>query len=472
MQTTAKDSDKRIKGRRRLLLPPLLLFAGLIIALMITKAVGTVTGLVLLAGLGGVGFWSSNLLEAQVLKTRRDALLRAREVFAARKPSPLRARIVEGVLHPLLLVDPRRKVLEANRAARDLLGKDILGKDVALALRQPEAVAALGRTIDNGESENTEVILHAGAERTFQMSTSLIVNRLPEAGTLRSEEEEPAYYIVISFLDITDIKATERMRADFVANASHELRTPLSSLIGFIETLQGPAAGDEEARERFLGIMHDEAARMVRLIDDLLSLSRIELEKHVAPRNTVNVHKAAESVRDLLSSAAAERDVSVRVDIPEDLPPVRGDADQIVQVIQNLLSNAIKYGASPGEVLITARLRKPDKADSQDHIEISISDEGEGIPPEHIPRLTERFYRVDTARSRKLGGTGLGLAIVKHIIDRHQGRMEIESSVGKGTTVHFALPVAESGAHSLDKAARKETAGPEKAGTRRSAAKS
>ena len=230
------------------------------------------------------------------------------------------------------------------------------------------------------------------------------------------------------------------MRVDFVANASHELRTPLATLSGFIETLQGPAAEDEPARRRFLDIMAREAGRMSRLIDDLLSLSRIELDKHVRPVSVLDLEGIIADVGKTLAMRldADERQLLIEEQLP--LPQVIADRDQILQVLHNLISNALKYGRSGTPITVSA---------VSDHhpggpavVRLSVSDMSEGISAEHLPRLTERFYRVDSLRSRKMGGTGLGLAIVKHIVERHRGRLEIESRPGEGTTVSFTLPQA------------------------------
>jgi len=230
----------------------------------------------------------------------------------------------------------------------------------------------------------------------------------------------------------------ERMRADFVANVSHELRTPLTTLVGFTETLQGSAADDPPAREHFLGIMADQGRRMSRLIDDLLSLSRIELVEHQPPVDPVDL---AELVDRVLSFYAARRD-RIETAIESGLPPVAGDADQLVQVLQNLLENALKYGREDGTVRLSLGHPAADADWAAGGVLMAVADEGAGIPAEHLPRLTERFYRVDRARSRSAGGTGLGLAIVKHIVNRHRGQLRIASIEGVGTTVSVWLPVA------------------------------
>jgi len=225
------------------------------------------------------------------------------------------------------------------------------------------------------------------------------------------------------------------MRADFVANVSHELRTPLSSLLGFVETLRGPARDDKEAQEKFLTIMHEQAERMSRLIEDLLSLSRIEMDEHTRPRGRVDVRHVLGNVKDMLSMKAAARRMRIELQIPEATAPLPGDADQLTQVFQNLIDNALKYGREGTAVEVTV------SGPAEGELSVSVSDQGEGIAPEHLPRLTERFYRVDAARSRQLGGTGLGLAIVKHIVNRHRGHLSVESTRGEGSRFTVTLPV-------------------------------
>ncbi|MEX1109203.1 MAG: ATP-binding protein, partial [Dongiaceae bacterium] len=275
--------------------------------------------------------------------------------------------------------------------------------------------------------------------------------------------------VIVSLHDITPIRRAEQLRADFVANASHELRTPLSTLVGFIETLRGPASDDEEARGRFLTIMHEQANRMARLVADLLSLSRIELNEHSAPTGRVDVAALLGNVVDALALKAEQRGMRIELGSAGDaraagdlaaLPPIVGDADELAQVFQNLIDNAIKYGRAGTPIRVSAALvtgpvtgtgaggtrsapgiTRPGRPPGR-QIAIAVADQGEGIPREHLPRLTERFYRVDAARSRDLGGTGLGLAIVKHIVSRHRGRLEIESEAGKGSVFKILLPAA------------------------------
>jgi two-component system, OmpR family, phosphate regulon sensor histidine kinase PhoR len=224
------------------------------------------------------------------------------------------------------------------------------------------------------------------------------------------------------------------MRADFIANASHELRTPLTTLTGFIETLRGPAREDAEARERFLAIMQQQAARMTRLVEDLLALSRIELNEHLMPQGRVALGPLLRHLGDTLELRAGERGMRILLDVPPDLPEVLGDRDELAQLFQNLLDNAIKYGRAKSEITVAAtETRRAHDVGPSPFIAIAVRDHGEGIAREHLPRLTERFYRIDTARSREMGGTGLGLAIVKHILNRHRGFLEIDSTLGTGS---------------------------------------
>ena len=247
---------------------------------------------------------------------------------------------------------------------------------------------------------------------------------------------------IVLLSDRTRERAVERMRADFVANVSHELRTPLASLIGFIDTLRGPAADDPPAQQRFLGIMAEQAERMNRLIDDLLSLSRIELIEHQPPNERVDVADVARRIAAASEPSVAARRARLDLDLADGLPEVTGDADQLEQVVQNLVDNAVKYGPEGGTVRLSLRAAMPGRWPSRPGVVLTVADEGPGIPKAHVPRLTERFYRVDKGRSRSAGGTGLGLAIVKHIVNRHRGQLAIDSEEGRGSTFSVWLPVA------------------------------
>ena len=327
--------------------------------------------------------------------------------------------IVERLPDPVLLLDAEHRVARANEAARQAFGAEL-----PAVLRHPELRAAIARTLARGSGETAEVSLTVPIERTVQ------------ATVLPPDRAAPGRSVLV-LSDRTRERAVERMRADFVANASHELRTPLASLIGFIETLRGPAADDPPAQARFLGIMAAEAARMQRLIDDLLSLSRIELVEHQQPGGKVALPTLLPRLVAGFEPRLAERRMQMGLSLAADLPPVTADPDQLTQVVQNLLDNALKYGREGGHVQLTAEAEGSGVA-------IAVTDDGPGIPRQHLPRLTERFYRVDKGRSRAVGGTGLGLAIVKHIVNRHRGRLLIESTEGVGTTFRIWLPAASS----------------------------
>jgi two-component system phosphate regulon sensor histidine kinase PhoR len=244
--------------------------------------------------------------------------------------------------------------------------------------------------------------------------------------------------MLMTFHDQTPLRRVEEMRADFVANASHELRTPLAALSGFIDTLQGPAKDDAKARERFLGIMHAQATRMARLIDDLLSLSRVELSAHVRPDTLVDILPIIRQVGDGLEPLANERNVRIEMALPETPVSIAGDREELLRLFENLIENALKYGASGGKVDVS--LTTESTSEGVPEIRVAVRDYGPGIAPEHLPRLTERFYRVDVGDSRAQGGTGLGLSLVKHILNRHRGRLLIESVPKNGATFTAAFP--------------------------------
>jgi two-component system phosphate regulon sensor histidine kinase PhoR len=334
---------------------------------------------------------------------------------------------VEALADPTLIV-AGDKVVAANAEARRLFGDRVAGSDLRLTVRHPAVLDALAEVRDTGMTIEREI----AALGSGSSSNSAWRLRAVDTGDGR---------ILVIFNDITQARLTERMRVDFVANASHELRTPLATLTGFIETLQGPAAEDEPARRRFLGIMEHEAARMSRLIDDLLSLSRIELDKHVRPVLRLDLQGLIADVGKTLAMRLEADQRALVIEMPDALPPVIADRDQILQVLHNLVSNALKYGRSGTPISVSA-VAEPATAGVPATVRLTVTDVGDGIAPEHLPRLTERFYRVDSARSRQMGGTGLGLAIVKHIVERHRGKLEIASQHGQGTRVSFTLPQA------------------------------
>ncbi|MBN2752492.1 MAG: phosphate regulon sensor histidine kinase PhoR [Rhodospirillaceae bacterium] len=362
-----------------------------------------------------------------------------REMRRSLAASDQSARSLEDVFDALpdavVMLDTNHCVVRANMAARNLFGRNLTGRDVSSLVRHPPILEALDQ-IGNGGRE-LEFSLPIPVERRFIVSIRPLPDEL--AGNAA---------ILIAFHDITTIRRMEQMRADFVANASHELRTPLSSLIGFIDTLRGPAHDDTEARDRFLGIMAEQAARMARLIEDLLSLSRIELNEHTQPSQEVDIRRVISSVIESLEPKAQARKVTVSVTAPKTLPPVRGEADELTQVFQNLIENAIKYTLAETDITISiAALDRGPVSMPRDTqgpvVAVAVRDHGEGIAQDHIPRLTERFYRVDSARSRKMGGTGLGLAIVKHVMSRHRGVLTIDSSLGQGSIFTAYLPIAQ-----------------------------
>jgi len=283
-----------------------------------------------------------------------------------------------------------------------------------------------------------DAVLRGEAARIVDFTITVPVERQLRARFARIDRPSlDGAVVVLSLHDITQLKRAEQMRADFIANASHELRTPLTTLTGFIETLRGPAREDVEARERFLAIMHEQAARMIRLVEDLLSLSRIELNEHVLPQGGVALGPLLRHLADTLELRAGERGMCIRLDLPSDLPEVPGDRDELAQVFQNLVENAIKYGRAGSEITVAATTGVQPSlsgdAGESPLVSVAVRDCGQGIAREHLPRLTERFYRVDTARSREMGGTGLGLAIVKHILNRHRGFLDVESTPGTGS---------------------------------------
>ena len=338
--------------------------------------------------------------------------------------------IVDGLPDPLLAVDRRRRLVRWNRAASGLAGPLVAERDLSATLRHPALLDAVDAALEAQAPTDmaaVELVLGGPPERIFAAH----VKRLPRATADGS-------LALIVLHDISALRRAERMRADFVANASHELRTPLAGLVGFVETLRGPARDDAKARERFLAIMAEQTDRMRRLVEDLLSLSRIEQREHEPPTALVDVAGVLRGVRDLIDMKARQRGVSVAFDMPETLPSVVGDADELTMVFQNLVDNAVKYTGAGSVVEVLARA----EGDPPTALLVSVIDYGEGIAREHVERLTERFYRVDTARSREMGGTGLGLAIVKHALNRHRGRLDIASEPGRGSTFTVSLPIA------------------------------
>ena len=347
---------------------------------------------------------------------------------------PVPHAVFDSVPTAIIVVDQRRRVVHANRAALDLLGSAAMGRDLALSLRHPMVLDSLDSVLRGVPEKSGEITMPVPVSRTLSFRIE----------TLAGAPLEDNSVATIVLNDVTSARKTEEMRADFVANVSHELRSPLTALIGFIETLRGPASDDTEARTRFLDIMHRESQRMSRLIEDLLSLSRVEINEHVRPRHKIDVEQVIINVIEVLEQQAEQRGMVLDLRVETGLPDVLGDADQLNQVFRNLIENALKYGGQGNPVTITAKPVDRIPGSACAGIAVSVADKGPGIPKELLPRLTERFFRVDKARSSTaetgIGSTGLGLAIVKHIVSRHRGYLAVDSGVDQGSMFTVYLP--------------------------------
>lgn len=327
---------------------------------------------------------------------------------------------------PALAIDGTERIAGANADARNLIGPGIGGRNFVTILRQPSLIEAIEAVLRDSAPRVSQYLSNDGVrDTTFRVTIRVI----PSARVL-----------LLCFTDTTHVEQAGQMRRDFVANVSHELRTPLTALMGFIETLRGPARDDAAARDRFLDIMEGEAGRMNRLVGDLLSLSRVEGDERVRPRDEVNLTELLQSVMRTLRPLGNEADVTLEAEFPDNPVVLTGDADQLMQVFTNLIENAVKYGASGKRVLVRMVAVDRDPSLRAPGVQVRVVDFGPGIDAVHLPRLTERFYRADSHRSRALGGTGLGLAIVKHIINRHRGRLRVESEMGQGTQFTVVLP--------------------------------
>jgi two-component system, OmpR family, phosphate regulon sensor histidine kinase PhoR len=344
--------------------------------------------------------------------------------------SPFAAKLVEAMPEPAVIVGPDGRAAAANQPAFDLLPGLKVGEPFVLALRAPDVVDARRRVMASGEVERVQWSERVPVERLFDVCVAPLATGANEVVAT-----------LLTLRDLTELRRAERMRADFVANASHELRTPLASLLGFIETLQGSARDDPKARDRFLAIMRQQGRRMARLIEDLLSLSRIEQKQHVRPETAVDLAQTARSVVDALTPVAEDLGVEIRLSAAEPVL-VTGDRDELLRVAENLIENAIKYGVRPD----SANAGQAGRVDvsvgvTEKEATLTVRDYGYGIAPEHLPRLTERFYRVDATQSRARNGTGLGLAIVKHILTRHRGKLTITSRINHGSTFVASVPL-------------------------------
>jgi len=386
----------------------------------ITGAIGAAAGVAL------VKFSAAGLLDGPMDEARYPPGARREGALRPQHAGAPWARMIDAVPDPVIAVDRGHNVMHANQAALDLFPSMRIGAVIALANRSPELAEAIDHVVEYQTPRSVRLHERMPMERRLDATVSPLA---------RDHGDLPA--IVIVLRDVSERERLAQMRADFIAHASHELRTPLAALRGFIETLQGAARNDAAARERFLGIMSSEAQRMSRILDDLLSLARVEMHAHIAPTGHVDVTEVLSEVVESLEPIAAAVETTIQVDAPGDECVVRGDRDEIVQVLVNILQNAIKYGRQGGAV--TVRVSYSDN--QRRRLRIAIADDGPGIAEAHLPRLTERFYRVDDKSSREKGGTGLGLAIVKHIVARHRGELKIASQLGVGSTFTVELPV-------------------------------
>lgn len=395
-------------------------------------------GLGLLAAMWAVGWISSGAVVPLVVLVIAGSYLlvdssgtNTMQTRVEKVDTALAAAILDSLPDPVVLLDKKRGVLALNQAAIELMGEEAKGRDLSQSFRHPAVLDGVNDAIAGRKFKGAEVSLTNPVRRTLEAYAT----PFPK-GSISSVSA------ILVLHDVTLARQAEEMRGDFVANVSHELRSPLSSLVGFIETLQGPAKDDAKARQEFLGVMEGEAGRMARLIDDLLSLARIEVNEHVRPLGVADVSDILHSVIEVLSVKAEKSGTTIELEVDSGLAPVPGDADELTEVFQNLVDNAIKYGAEgePVSVRVEVVARIPDVGGAG--LVVRVTNRGEPIAPEHLPRLTERFYRVDKGRSRQMGGTGLGLAIVKHIVARHRGRLVVESGQKTGTVITIYLPVS------------------------------
>ena len=372
---------------------------------------------------GATSFIAARLDPNPPLPVGRESVQRYRETVAWQT-------IVDALPTPAIALDANGIVRHHNAAATAIYPILESGQPISHVSRNPALLNAVDQLSDATQAITVELVERLPFERRFTATLARVAPREIAPGLPQA---------LITFRDTTEQDKLVQMRTDFIANASHELRTPLSALRGFIETLQGPARDDPKARERFLGIMATQAERMTRLIDDLLSLSRAEMRAHLPPQGVVDLNEVTASVVQTLQNLVQTANATV-VFTPLPTPAIiRGEREEMTQVLHNLIQNAIKYGRDGGHVTIALTAVPPRAPNRGERLSLAVSDDGPGIPPEHLPRLTERFYRAQISASREKGGTGLGLAIVKHIVHRHRGLLDIESTLGKGSvfTVSF-----------------------------------
>ncbi len=334
--------------------------------------------------------------------------------------------IVDALPYPAMIVTHNYHIEVANQSAQKMFDLPLQGNDFIRVMRHPDGLTCLNKAIAKQRRESCDLTISLNTDRAFEMSCAPLA---------------PQQLILITLLDVTAEIEAERARSTFVANVSHELRSPLTAIMGAVETLRGPARDDDKARDYFLSLMETETQRMSRLVGDLLSLAKLEAKEHVSPEGDVNILSVLSGVDGSLS--ASQLDYSGRLVIRSegDIPNVTANQDELTEVFQNLLENALKYSWPNTPVQVSVTAPPPRNESNSRRVIVTIIDQGEGINPKHIPRLTERFYRVDKGRSRLTGGTGLGLAITKHILNRHRARFHIRSEVGVGTKIIVSLPV-------------------------------
>ena len=345
--------------------------------------------------------------------------------------------LVDTLPDILIMVNDECKIVRTNRATRAIFGQNLAQKQLSEIITNPHFLDAVSSVIKDLKGREVEFRVEEPVIRDFLA----IIERFPvtSAGGITT---------VITMNDITELKAVEQMRADFVANASHEIRTPLASIKGFIETLLGPAKDDYAVHPQFLNIMLEQADRMQQLISDLLSLSKIEMNAHAVPTDPADLVGIVRKEAEMFARAAEEKRMRIVLNIHDNMPMVKGETNELKQVVHNLISNAIKYGHADTEVTVSVKITSelPQDWNMRNRTRVamlSVRDRGEGIAKQHLPRLMERFYRVDSARTREVGGTGLGLAIVKGIVVRHRGAITVDSVVGEGTCFTVYLPIFE-----------------------------